>query len=60
MYYFEIQLDFAPACGWLRSPFGRKDWETAFDEGKAYLFNAETYRNHMCLGLRVVFVEKAA
>lgn len=52
-YYFEIQLKYAPACGWLRSPYGRDTFERAFEEGSEYVRNAMKY-HHETVGLRVV------
>lgn len=39
-YYFEVQLPYAPGCGWLRSPYGRDSFEVAWKEGTQYVENA--------------------
>lgn len=53
LFYYEIQLRYAPGCGWLRSPYGREKFEDALREGLQYLENAMNYHNET-LGLRVV------
>lgn len=55
-FFFEIQLTYAPGCGWLRSPYGRDTFEEAFNEGAAYASNAMNYRKET-IGLRVQRVE---
>lgn len=52
-YFFEIQLTYAPGCGWLRSPHGRDDFDKAFQEGLQYAKNAFLYRGET-VGVRVV------
>lgn len=52
-FFFEIQLGYAPGCGWLRSPYGRDTFERAFEEGRQYVENAMNYREET-IGLRVV------
>lgn len=56
-YYFEIQLKYAPACGWLRAPYGRPSFERAFEEGAQYVANAMLYHKET-IGLRVVAVKE--
>ena len=55
-YFFEIQMDFFPGCGWLRSPHGRDSWQQAWDEGQQYVEFGFKYRGFQ-LALHIVEVE---
>lgn len=58
MFAYEIQTSFAPGMTWLRSPYPRKDWERAFEEGQTYCKFAWEYRGEVC-AVRVVKVADA-
>jgi len=54
-FFFEIQLSYAPGCGWLRSPHGRDTFERALEEGSQYARNA--WLNGQVVGVRVIDTE---
>ncbi len=58
-YAFEIQLPYAPACGWLRSPHPCEDRATAWKEGLVYAENAFASRGEK-LAVQVIAIEDAA
>lgn len=53
-YYYEVQTPHTPACGWLRSPYGRDTWERAFEEGMEFARN-----HHNAAGMMVAVQVRA-
>lgn len=51
LYIFEVQLPFAPACGWLHSDYVRPTFGEAMTAAVNYAENAE--RNGITIGIRV-------
>jgi hypothetical protein len=54
-YHFEVQTSWAPACGWLRSPYGRDTWDQAWNEAQSWARNAHTAG--ALAGVRIAAVE---
>lgn len=51
LYTFEIQLPYAPGCGWLRAPYVRPTFDDAMKEATQYAENAA--RNGQYIAIRV-------
>lgn len=60
LYYYEIQLDWAPGCSVLRSPHGRASWRTAWDEGRVWAEAAARRGERVLVGVVGVAVDEGA